>query len=136
MNKLKRSRRIVETTIRTKYGTETLKYTGYYGNLIYDDNVDNMEYNTNTMSEIQSGQCNGVGITRDKFWARFPYSNSDGWREYKKVYENNFISYKSYIQYKEVNPSDVKMNQLIKELNVDQFVQYMKDNGLGVDGLV
>ena len=131
---LYRDKRIIETTIKTKYGTETLLYTGYYGNLIYDDNESIDEYTTKDISSIQSDLCNGIGFKGDILWARVPYNNQDGWY-YKKIYANQFISWKSYLQLKEVNSSEIRMEQLIKELPVDQFIEYMKDNGLGMESV-
>lgn len=48
---------------------------------------------------------------------------------------NNFIEYTESTFVNIINPSDIHMEKLIKELSVDQFIEYMKDNGLGMESV-
>lgn len=48
---------------------------------------------------------------------------------------NNFVRYAESTFVNIIQPSDIHMQQLIKELPLDQFIEYMKDNGLGMESV-
>lgn len=122
-----------ETKIKTLSGTETITYIGDYSKFKYGEVSEENKIVETNFTDSQCGEF--YGKNRRGTWASVPYTDEYGWREYKKVYEKDFISY-SY-EYKNivVNPSDIRMEQLIKELPVDQFIEYMKDNGLGMESV-
>lgn len=133
MNRLKYKRRVIQTHIKTRNGTKLLKHTERWSYVCYDNNDSIELYKTDKMSEIESDRCNGIGVHKNKLWAKVPYDDSDGMRWCKKIWEDKFISYEAYYEYKYIEPSDVSMERLIKELSAEEFIRFMKDNGFGAE---
>lgn len=140
MKQLYRQKYIVETTYKTKLGVETIKYIGYWNNLKYGEGKDSffeskewskLLYSQNYCEPEFRGYKNRKGLYLD-----VDYSNKYGDRCQKRIYMQDFVSVKVYFKTMNIQPNEIKMSQLIKELPVDQFIEYMVDNGLRIEGLV
>ena len=139
MKKLYKTNRVISTEIKTKYGKKILVYVegNYYSQLQYGEPYDyDIGVNLDGFDEIakSEGYSNGKTI-KGRQWTRFPYTNEDGYREWIKVYKDEFMSYKQETRYEEFNKSDIRMDRLITNLSADQFIEYMKDNGLGMESV-
>ena len=134
MKQLYRTKYIKETIIKTNSGTETITYISDYSNIKYGEV--SQEGNKSTKTDFKDSQCGEFyGKNRHGTWASVPYTDEHGWREYKRVYERDFASFSYEYKHIIIQPSDIRMEQLIKELPVDQFIEYMKDNGLGIESV-
>ena len=134
MKQLYRTKYIKETIIKTKSGTETITYISDYSNIKYGEV--SQEGNKSIKTDFKDSQCGEFyGKNKHGVWASVPYTDEHEWREYKKVYERDFVSFSYEYKHIIIQPSDIRMEQLIKELPVDQFIEYMKDNGLGMESV-
>lgn len=133
MKQLYRTKYIKETIIKTNSGTETITYISDYSNIKYGEMSEGNKTVRTNFADSQYGEFDGRN--RKGVWVSIPYTDSYGWIKYRKIYEKEFVSHS--IEYKNmiVQSSDIRMEQLIKELPVDQFIEYMKDNGLGMESV-
>ena len=133
MKQLYKTKFIKETIIKTTSGTESIKYISSYSNIYYGEVLnDNKMVKTNFV-DSECGEF--YGKNRHGVWASVPYTDEHGWRKYKRVYERDFVSFSYEYKHIIIQPSEIHMEQLIKELPVDQFIEYMKDNGLGMESV-
>lgn len=133
MKQLYRTKFIKETTIKTNSGTEIIKYISDYSNIKYGEILEGNETTKTNFADSQCGEF--AGKNRKGVWVSVPYTDKNGWREYRRVYENEFVSHSVGYKNMIIQPSDIRMEQLIKELPADQFIEYMKDNGLGMESV-
>ena len=134
MKQLYRTKYIKETIIKTKSGTETITYISDHSNIKYGEFFQGG--NIATKTDFKDSQCGEFyGKNKHGVWASVPYTDEHGWREYKRIYEKDFVSYSCEYKNIIIQPSDIHMQQLIKELPLDQFIEYMKDNGLGMESV-
>ena len=142
MKQLYRQKWITKTAYKNKDKIETITdNSNGYSNIRYGE-VPTIY----TVKEIDEwdGLFNYFGYEKDFFgyksrkglWFNFNYSDKYGWQKTMKIHKENFIYLLEWNNVKIINPSDIRMEQLIKELPVDQFIEYMKDNGLGMEVLV
>jgi hypothetical protein len=134
MNQLYEPQYIMEVTINNGKEIETLKYLsdGYY--VKYGEpNSDIKEVNNwNDLIEYLGYEEGFYGHKdRKGLFLRVDYTDKNYYRCQKKVYEHQFISAKSYFKNKIINQKDIKMKRLVNELNADEFILYLKDNGIG-----
>lgn len=133
MKQLYKTKFIKETIIKTTSGTESIKYISSYSNICYGEVLnDNKMVKTNFV-DSECGEF--YGKNKHGVLASVPYTDKYGRREYKRIYEKDFVSHSYENQYIFIKPSEIRMEQLIKELPVDQFIEYMKDNGLGIESV-
>lgn len=65
-------------------------------------------------------------------WFNFNYSDKYGYNKTKKIYSDDFYYMFEYNMIQIINPSEIRMEQLIKDLSVEEFIEYIKDNGLSM----
>lgn len=140
MKQLYRQKWITKTAYENKDGIETITdNSNRYGNIRYG------EVPTESVKEIDEWNdlFNHFGYEKDFFgyksrkglWFNFNYSDKYGWQKTMKIYKNKFMYLLELNKIMIINPSDIRMEQLINELPVDQFIEYMKDNGLGMENV-
>ena len=141
MKQLYRQKWITSVAYKNKDEIENITdNSSSYGNIRYG------EVPTESVKEIDEwdGLFNYFGYEKDFFgyksrkglWFNFNYSDKYGWQKTMKIHKNKFMYLLEWNKIMIVKPNEIKMSQLIKELPVDQFIEYMVDNGLGVEGLV
>ena len=139
MKKLYKTNRVISTEIKTKYGKKILVNIegSSYSRLKYGEPSEyDIVITIDGFDEIAENENYSSGKTiKGRQWIRFPYTNEDGYRGWTKVYKDEFISYKQETRYEEFNKSDIRMDRLITNLSADQFIEYMKDNGLGMESV-
>ena len=141
MKQLYRQKWITKTVYRNKDKCETIiDNSNVYSNIRYG------EVPTESVNEIDEWDClfNYFGYEKDFFgyksrkglWFNFNYSDKYEWQKSIKIHKYKFILLLEWNKVMIIKPSEIRMEQLIEELPVDQFIEYMVDNGLGMEGLV
>lgn len=140
MKQLYRQKWITSVAYKNKDEIENITdNSSSYGNIRYG------EVPTESVKEIDEwdGLFNYFGYEKDFFgyksrkglWFNFNYSDKYGWQKTMKIHKNKFMYLLEWNKIMIVNPSEIRMEQLIKGLPVDQFIEYMKDNGLGMESV-
>ena len=140
MKQLYRQKWITSVAYKNKDEIENITdNSSSYGNIRYG------EVPTESVKEIDEwdGLFNYFGYEKDFFgyksrkglWFNFNYSDKYGWQKTMKIHKNKFMYLLEWNKIMIVNPSEIRMEQLIKELPVDQFIEYMVDNGLGMESV-
>lgn len=135
MNQLYRPCYIREVTINNGNTLEILKYIsgGHYYIRYGIPDIHNKEitewkdllHELNFVPEFE-----GYKDRKGKVWVNIDYTDKYHNTHQKKVYKTQFISAKSYFKIDIINSKDVRMKELINELNADEFISYLKDNGI------
>lgn len=131
MKKLYRTRLNTEIVIKGKYGTETLKSKGIYSDIFYGEKLENTDYSTTDMICINNNVYIDIKYTNSGVQMHIPYNAKNGDICYKKVHDKDFISFKSQLEYKEISLADITMDKLKGSLSAKEFIEVLKDNGLG-----
>lgn len=138
MKKLQRTRYIIETTYKTKIGTSTIENVGWFSDIHYSEEESGICIDSGLFSDLlNSHKYSNYNLhnyeDRKGNWCIVPYNGKDGWGYEKRINQRDFVWVKIYRECKEIKSSEIRMKQLIRELSVDQFIEFMKDNGLGMD---
>lgn len=140
MRTLYRQKWITKTAYKNKDKIETITdNSNGYGNIKYG------EVPIESVKEIDEWDYlfNHFGYEKDFFgyksrkglWFNFNYSNKYGWQKTMKLHKDDFMYLLEWNEVKIINPSNIHMAQLINELPADQFIEYMKDNGLRMESI-
>ena len=112
-----------------------LIYTSRWSGLNYgvkEDYLDKYYVDTTNFSHaIDISNC-GSGFNNKGKFGFFKYSDDCDWSHTQKVYASSFIGYKVTPEFKDVDRLEVNFSSLQKELSVQEYIDFMKDNGLDV----
>lgn len=84
-----------------------------------------------SVPEFERYKFEGYKDKKGKVYAYIDYTDKNYNRRQKKVYKTQFISAKTYMEYNTINPKDIRMKELVDELNAEEFIMFLKDNGIG-----
>lgn len=132
-NKLYRQEYIREVTLSNG---EILKYKSGNGNIRYGitdekrkDTVNWDEFLLSHLGFIK--EFHGYTNRKGRVWCEVDYTDKYYNRCQKKVYKDEFVSSKSYYKMIDVLQNETRMKRLVEDLSADQFVLFLKDNGIG-----
>ena len=135
MNQLYEPQYITEVTFNNGNTIETLRYIsdGYYVKYGEPDSDISEVDSWNDLIKLLGYEDGFYGYKdrKGKFFLRVDYTDKNYYRCQKKVYEYQFILAKSYFKNRIIEQKDIGMKRLVNELNANEFVQYLKDNGIG-----
>lgn len=136
INQLYKSRYIREVIINNGNILEILKYiSGGHHYISYGiPNTCNKEITEwkDLLHEMRYvPEFEGYKDRKSRLWVHVDYTDKNYNTCQKKVYKSQFVSAKSYLKIDIVNPKDIRMKELVNELNAEEFITYLKDNGIG-----
>lgn len=135
-NQLYRPQYIREVTINNGNTYEILKYESgghYYIRYGVPERKDKeiTEWN-DLLHELNFvPEFEGNKDRKGRLWVEVDYTDKHWNRCQKKVYKTQFVSAKSYMKIENIKPRDTRMKELVNELNAEEFILYLKDNGIG-----
>lgn len=105
--------------IRIRYGTPDSKYK---------DITDWKEL----LNELSSNpEFEGYKDRKGRVYVYINYTDRNHNMRQKKVYKTQFISARKYMEFYTIKPKDINMKKLINDLNAEEFILFLKDNGIG-----
>jgi hypothetical protein len=136
MNQLYRPHYIREVTINNRKTFEVLRYVSNTYNYIRYGIPETNEKESTEWKELLHEldyvpEFEGNKDKKGNLWAEVDYTDKYDYKYQKKVYQNQFISVKSYMCIIPINPQEIRMKELVNELNADEFISYLRDNGIG-----
>lgn len=123
--------------IELKDGT-LLRYKGYRDNLQYGEFEKN-EFESSDWKDLlnelnyidefdEFDEFDGNKDRKKRLWVRIGYyDEKDNWRE-KRLYKDDFARVRTWLEKIEVNENYLKMKDLVNELKLSEFVDFLKDN--------
>jgi len=136
MNQLYRPRYIREVTINNGNTLEILKYINggnyYMGYGIPNTRNKEITEWKDLLHELHFvPEFEGYKDRKGRLWVEVDYTDKHQNRCQKKVYKDQFVLAKSYMEIKIINPKETRMKELVNELSADEFILYLKDNNIG-----
>jgi hypothetical protein len=136
MNQLYRPCYIREVTINNGNTLEILKYISgghYYINYGIPNTHDKeiIEWKDLLRELNFVPEFDGHKDRKGRLWVDIDYTDKHYNRCQKKIYKTQFVSAKSYMKIDIINPKDIRMKELVNELSAENFISYLKDNGIG-----
>lgn len=113
-----------------------LKYKNYSNNISYGMPMEEIKM----LNDWDDFLLNGMGYVpefkgytnrKGKVWCNVEYHDKhDNWCR-TKVYKDEFVSANIYSENKIIDQKNIRMKRLVDELSADEFVLFLKDNGIG-----
>lgn len=109
-----------------------LKYKNY-GSYLQYSNFDNKLFESLDWKELLRElnyieEFEGKTDRKNRVWVYVEYTDKRDFVCEKKLYKEDFVRVRSWLEKQEVNKDNVRMKELVNELSATDFINFLKDN--------